>query len=76
MRTPGQRYTITVQYWSDHNRTHSEHRRGDYRAALALWRKQCRDHKNAEVTLSDPRGRPMKRKSDSYPRDYGSAEPV
>ncbi len=62
-------YTIIVRYWSDHNWAHSEHKRTAYPDAMALWRKQCRTHNNADVILYAPDGHTMKRKDDSWPHE-------
>lgn len=67
-------YTVTVSYWSDHNRIHCEHHRTAYRDAMKLWRKQCRTHRNADVILRAPDGHTMKSKDDSWPSEYGATE--
>ena len=69
-------YAIAVRYWSDHTGPLTANNRTNYQDAMALWRKQCRDHNNADVILYAPDGHKMKSKDDSWPHEYGSTEEV
>ncbi len=69
-------YEVTVSYWSDHNRVHNSNKRTHYSDAMALWRRQCRTHRNADVRLMAPDGHVMKNKGDAWPSEYGSTEKV